>query len=191
MARQCAVLVSCLALAAAFLASGARAADSAWSATLYGGPSSTKFVTQILSGDFEVNGGMVGLALDRGLFKLGSGISLAAEVQVTQFFGDYTYGTGAFGMGFRFDEFPWSERWPTSFAIYTGPSYAADAPIILDPKPHQDPKFLNYVSLEFAFPVARKWDAVLRVFHRSGAWGTYSNTADVGSTIGIGIRRRF
>lgn len=178
--------------AAALIWSGcATAGHSPWSATLYAGPSSTQFVTQILSGNFDVNGGMAGLAIDRGLFRLGSGISLAGEVQVTQFFGKYTYGVGAVGIGLRFDEFPWSDSVPMSIAIYTGPSYAPNAPLILDPKPHQDPKFLNYVSLEFAFSMNRNWDAALRIYHRSGAWGVYSNTADVGSVIGIGLRRRF
>lgn len=181
-----------LILAASALAwTSAAQAASPWSATLYAGPSSTKFVTQILGGDFEVNGGMVGLAIDRGLFKLGSGISIGAEMQVTQFFGDYTYNTGALGIGLRFDEFPWSDTLPTTFAIYTGPSYAPNAPIIKDPVPHQDPKFLNYVGVEAGFGIARKWDAVLRIYHRSGAWGTYSNTADVGTMIGLGLRRRF
>jgi hypothetical protein len=175
---------------AALTATGARA-DDPWSMTLYAGPSSTKFVTQILGGDFEVNGGMAGLAVDRGLFKLGSGISLAAEMQVTQFFGSYSYTTGAFGLGFRFDEFPWSDSVPTTFAIYTGPSYAPNAPIIKDPVPHQDPKFLNFVSVEAGVGIGRKWDAVLRIYHRSGAWGLYSNTADVGTMIGLGLRRRF
>jgi hypothetical protein len=183
-------VASGLAAAALFWA-GAAEADSPWSATLYAGPSSTKFVTQILGGNFEVNGGMVGLALDRGLFKLGSGISLAAEVQATEFFGDYSYGTGAIGLGFRFDEFPWSDRLPTTFAIYTGPSYSPNAVIIKDPVPHQDPKFLNFVSVEAGVGISRKWDAVFRIYHRSGAWGLYSNTADVGTMIGLGLRRRF
>jgi hypothetical protein len=161
--------------AALFWSGSASAGNSPWSATLYVGPSSTQFVTQILSGNFDVNGGMVGLAVDRGLFKLGSGISLAAELQVTDFF----------------DEFPWSDTFPMSLAVYTGPSYAPNAPLILDPQPHQDPKFLNYISLEFAVPMNNDWDAALRIYHRSGAWGVYSNTADVGSTIGIGLRRRF
>jgi len=178
--------------AAALLCGGsASAGNSPWSATLYVGPSSTQFVTQILSGNFDVNGGMVGLAVDRGLFRLGSGISLAAELQVTDFFGKYAYQTGAFGLGLRFDEFPWSDTVPMSIAIYTGPSYAPNAPLIEDPQPHQDPKFLNFVSLEFAFQMNDDWDAALRIYHRSGAWGAYSNTADVGSTIGIGLRRRF
>jgi hypothetical protein len=148
-------------------------------------------VTQILGGEFTVNGGMAGLAVDRGLFRLGSGISLAGEIQLTHFFGKYTYSTGAVGLGLRFDEFPWSDTVPMSFAIYTGPSYAPDAPLILDPKPHPDPKFLNYVSVEFAFTMNRNWDFAVRAYHRSGAWGTYSNTADVGSMIGIGLRRKF
>jgi hypothetical protein len=178
--------------AVALLWSGtANAGRGPWSATLYAGPASTAFVTQILDGKFDVNGGMVGLALDRGLFHLGSGISLAAEVEVTDFFGKYEYQTGAIGIGLRFDEFPWSDSFPMTFAIYTGPSYAPNAPLILDPKPHPDPKFLNYVSLELGVAMNRDWDLALRAYHRSGAWGTYSNTADVGSMIGIGIRRKF
>jgi len=183
---------SSLILAASALAwSPSALAASPWSATLYAGPASTKFVTQILGGDFEVNGGMVGLAVDRGLFKLGSGISIGAELQLTQFFGSYTYNTGALGVGIRFDEFPWSDSLPTTFAIYTGPSYAPNARIIKDPVPHQDPKFLNFVSVEAGVGLSRKWDAVFRIYHRSGAWGVYSNTADVGTMIGIGLRRRF
>jgi len=181
-----------LSLALALLAWTSTAqAEGPWSATVYAGPSSTKFVTQILGGDFDVNGGMAGIALDRGLFKLGSGISFGAEVQLTQFFGEYTYNTGGIGVGFRFDEFPWSDKVRTTFALYTGPSYAPNAPLIKEPTPHKDPKFLNYVSAELGIGIGRKWDGVLRIYHRSGAWGTYSNTADVGTMIGLGIRRRF
>lgn len=177
--------------AALLLSPAAQAGNSPWSATLYAGPSSTAFVTQILDGKFDVNGGMVGLAIDRGLFKLGSGISIGAEMQVTSFFGKYAYQTGAFGIGLRFDEFPWSDSLPTSMAIYTGPSYAPNAPLILDPKPHPDPKFLNFVGIEVAVAMNRNWDAAFRIYHRSGAWGVYSNTADTGSMIGFGLRRRF
>lgn len=176
---------------ALFGAGTAQAETSPWSMTLYGGPSSTAFVTEILGGRFDVNGGMAGLAIDRGLFRLGSGISIGAELQVTQFFGKYTYNTGAFGLGFRFDEFPWSDRVPTTIAIYSGPSYAPNAPLILDPTPHADPKFLNFVAIEVAVEVSQNWDAGLRVYHRSGAWGTYSNSADVGSMVGLALRRRF
>ena len=52
-------------------------------------------------------------------------------------------------------------------------------------------RFLNYVAIEIAFGLNRDWDAGLRIYHRSGAWGTYSNTADVGSVVGIALRRRF
>src|ERR1700679_1587143 len=64
---------------AALAPSAALAEESPWSATLYAGPSSTKFVTQILDGEFDVNGGMVGLAVDRGLLELGSRVSRAAQ----------------------------------------------------------------------------------------------------------------
>jgi len=178
--------------AAALLWSGAASASrTTWSATLYAGPSSTAFVTQILDGKFDVNGGMIGLAVDRGLFRLAPGISIAGEMQVTSFFGKYAYQTGALGLGLRFDGFPWEDTVPMTFAIFTGPSYAPNAPLILDPKPHQDPKFLNYVSLELGVGMSRDWDMTFRAYHRSGAWGLYSNTADTGSMLGIGFRRKF
>lgn len=164
-----------------------------WSATLYGGPATQRIFTQIVGdGKFDVNDGMIGLAVDKRLIRLGWGISIAGEGQVTQFFGTHAYDTFALGVGLRLDSTLWNL--PTSLAIYSGPSYAIDPPIELYVKSRKQHPFLNYIGIEIAVAIPhheRHWDAVLRIYHRSGAWGVYSINADEGSMIGIGIRAKF
>ena len=165
-----------------------------WSVTLYGGPASHSRVSDIFQGLGHLNGGMVGLAVDKDLFDLGWDISVAAEAQLTGYLFDTYYGTGALGIGVRFHHFPWDN---TSLGIYSGPSYAVDPPKVADY--HYGPsyrmrKFLNYVGVEFAVAIphyARHWDMVMRIYHRSGAWGLYSKNVDEGSMVGVGIRARF
>jgi hypothetical protein len=49
------------------------------------------------------------------------------------------------------------------------------------------------VSAEFAIqiPHTDNWDAVLRLYHRSGAWGLYAVQVDQGTMVGAGLRIRF
>ncbi len=128
---------------------------------------------------------MAGLAGDVRLFALGSGFSFAAEGQLTQFGGKYTYTTGALGVGFRYDGYPWSA------ALYSGPSYATDPPKGI--AQFQGKKLLNYVGLEVnhAIPHAHGWSVGLRMYHRSGAWGLYSIDNDEVTMFGIGVRKQF
>ncbi|MDE2014491.1 MAG: hypothetical protein KGJ75_16335 [Alphaproteobacteria bacterium] len=41
------------------------------------------------------------------------------------------------------------------------------------------------------FAAAAIAGAVLRLYHRSGAWGVYSINADEGTMVGVGLRARF
>jgi hypothetical protein len=178
-----------VAIAAALVMSGngARAED-LWSATLYAGPATNTISSEIIAGHLHVDGMMIGVAVDRKLVDLGSGFSLGAEVQLTQYLGDHAYNTGALGVGVRFDRFPW--RAPTVLSLYTGPSYATDPPLV--PMGHRK-ALLNYVGVEFAvaLPHATGWDAALRLYHRSGEWGLYSNDIDEGTMVGVGLRYQF
>ena len=164
-----------------------------WSATLYGGPWTQRVVSQIVTdGNYDVSGGMIGLAADRRLFRLGWGFSVGAEGEVTENFDGYTFTTLGVGLGFRFDNFPWSL--PTSFGAWTGPSYAINPPIEQYNTDRRQHPWLNYVSVELAVAVPwdpRHWDAVVRIYHRSGVWGVYSINADEGTTVGVGLRAKF
>jgi hypothetical protein len=194
-ARIC--LVALTALVAAVGAARAVPSNGPWSVTAYFGPSTTKFFGAVFtSGRMQPNAAMLGLAGDGRLFYLGQGISIAAEAQVTQYVFGHRNTTFALGLGFQLNAPFGLER--TRFSVYGGPSYALDPPLtaigyhgIVYPAARV--KFLNYVSLEYAIALSRdsNWDYVLRMYHRSGAWGVYSDHDDDGLAFGAGIKYRF
>lgn len=185
-----------VAVLTAFVAAPAWAGDghTGWSTVLYGGIASNSRASDIVSGNGNLDGGMAGLAVDKSLLNLGWDIHVGAEAEITEYFAGDTYTVGSLGLGLRFGRFPWNN---TSLAIYSGPSYALDPPRVPDYKygpSYRMRKFLNYIGIEFAMAIPgheQHWDAVLRIYHRSGAWGVYSNNVDEGSVLGVGIRARF
>jgi hypothetical protein len=167
-----------------------------WSATLYYGPSTTKFFGAVLQGfDMEPTGTMAGLALDRSLLDLGWDISIGGEVQVTQYFFGHKDTTVAGGLGLQFHDIFGFRR--TDFSVYAGPSYATDPPYtsigyrnVLWPSGRV--KFLNFVGIEFASALPQSdWYGVFRIYHRSGMFGIYASSDDDGLAVGLGIQRRF
>lgn len=165
----------------------AAGAQDLWSVSLYGGPTTDTITTQIVTGHLHIIGGMAGFAIDRHLAYLGSGFSLAAEAQATQYFTHDSYQTVSLGIGISYNRFPWTT--PTTLSVYLGPSYAFDPPPIAG----SQHALLNYVSAEFAMqlPQTENWDAVWRLYHRSGAWGLYARNVDQGTMMGLGLRYRF
>ncbi len=183
-----------------FAASEASASASPWSITVYGGPATYTVFTQIVAGKTRLNGGMLSIAADRRLAYLGWGWNLLGEVQFQQFAFGTSYTTGsaypsiALGLGVEYHHFPWEETLPTAVSIFMGPSYSFGPPQAYPTAAWGRRKsLLNYLSFEFAFavPKLRNWDAVLRVYHRSGVWGIYSLDADECSVVGVGLRYRF
>jgi hypothetical protein len=192
-----------LALALALLAAApASAAALPWSTTLYYGPSTTKYFFAILQKmDLRPTGTLLGLALDRDVMPLGGifggGLSLSGEVQATETFFGHRDSTAALGLGLRAqDIFGLSH---VSFAGYLGPSYDSDPPDHLigygnKIRPlSRNSKVLNYVSAEIAFGIPRApgWYSVFRLFHRSSMLGVYGGGQDAGTSVGLGLQRRF
>jgi hypothetical protein len=163
--------------------------DRPWSATFYAGPSSNSHFSWIFRGRAQVNGGMEGIAADGRLIRLGSGWSIGLEGEATAFQGKYQYETAGAGPYVRF-AFRGPDDWPMSFTLSSGPSYATDPPVgpFLTGK-----KWLNFVGFEYALgtPHSRGWDLAFRIYHRSGAWGLYSDNSDEVTAFGIGLRKRF
>ncbi|MDE2493550.1 MAG: hypothetical protein KGL97_06560 [Alphaproteobacteria bacterium] len=192
--RSYLLLAACL-----FFASpaAARAQGNPWTATLYYGPSTTKFfVAAVESLKLQPTGTMIGLAADRRLAYLGWDISLAGEGQITQYFFGHTDTTVALGLGFQADDLFGYKR--TSLNIYDGPSYATDPPYTsIGYKgriwPSQRKKWQNFIGVEFAvgIPWDRHWDAVFRLYHRSGLFGVYNESDDDGLAFGAGMRCHF
>lgn len=164
-----------------------------WSFTLYGGPATYTIFTQALSGKAKIDGGLIGIAADRRLAYLGWGFNLMGEVQVQQFAFGPTYNSFALGLGVEYHHFPWEASLPMAASVYLGPTYSIAPPQIYPTDSLGSRKgLLNYLSIEFAFalPQARKWDAVFRLYHRSGLWGVYTLDPDEATVFCVGIRYR-
>lgn len=72
----------------------------------------------------------------------------------------------------RWQRFPWSERMKTSVAFGAGLSYAFEFPQVEYELENDTQQFLIFWQLEMtAGPVDGPWSAVLRLHHRSPAWG--------------------
>jgi hypothetical protein len=93
----------------------------------------------------------------------------------------------------RWANFPWNKYVNTSFAIGEGISYDTSIPS-LERKSSEDTKrLLNYLMLEatFASPDNPRWQLVLRIHHRSGAFGLYHAGNTGSNDLGLGIRYLF
>jgi hypothetical protein len=91
----------------------------------------------------------------------------------------------------RWTRFPWSERVRSSVAFGLGLSYATELPEVeveLEGSSHQS---LIYWALEFtAGPPNASWEVLMRLHHRSVAWGLMGEDGGV-NALGLGFRYRF
>ncbi|HEU0096083.1 MAG TPA: hypothetical protein VFQ52_06490, partial [Rhizomicrobium sp.] len=124
-----------------------------------------------------------------------SGFTLVGESGVTRFVSKSDETSIDLGIGARYD-FQFLHV-PIGVSGFTGPSCADDPPAIATGSFHGRPinfqknAWLNYVGAEVAVGLASNWNAVLRYYHRSGAFGLFQPNADEGSTLSAGIQYRF
>jgi len=169
----------------------------AWAVSLYAGPSSTKYFGAVLQ-DFNLQSKevLVGFALDRKIAYFGYDIYLAGEFQANYVFIGHHNTTFSTMLGFQAEKLLGYDR--TSFSFYTGPSYALDPPYYSIGYKHRvypayRKKFINAIAIEFAsgIPYTENWDWTVRLYHRSGVFGLYSDGDDDGLAVGLGLRYRF
>lgn len=186
-------------LAAIFLlASSSAFADDAspWRISAYGGVATRNDTTQVfLHGHFHPDGSQIGISLDHDVFDLGSGFTLVGEIGATRFVAKSDEASIDLGIGARYD-FHLLDI-PIGVSGFTGPSWAKDAPVIATGVFHGRPinfkssPWLNYVGAEVAVGLTSRLDAVVRYYHRSGAFGLFQPNADEGSTLGFGLLYKF
>lgn len=94
---------------------------------------------------------------------------------------------------FRWANWPWNHYVTTSFGFAEGVSYATSVPYIEKQNNTNVRRFLNYLMYEvtFARPGCPELQLVLRVHHRSGAYGLYHADNTGSNDIGAGIRYLF
>jgi len=92
----------------------------------------------------------------------------------------------------RWEKFPWDDTLDTSLAFGIGPSYATEEPQVEIDNNSETSKFLIYWMIELALglPDHPQTALILRLHHRSNAWGLINE--DGGSNaIGIGMKYRY
>jgi hypothetical protein len=174
------------------------AAPDEWSATFYAaqvsGEPTWQHVVKDPFGAKYIDTYVVAGAVARpyASFFRADALRLEAEGQVAYNFG----GQDHWELNFmpivgRWSRFPWSEGVRTSVAFGLGLSYATELPEIeveLEGSSHQT---LIYWALEFtAGPPRASWEVLLRLHHRSVAWGLMGEDGGV-NAFGLGFRYRF
>ena len=94
----------------------------------------------------------------------------------------------------RWNRFIWDKYVDTSFATGLGLSYATEKPEFEIREHGATNRLLAYILVELAFspPSNPKWAGVLRIHHRSSAYGTFEEDIQGASnSLGVGIKYRF
>lgn len=115
--------------------------------------------------------------------------------QMRQHFGERDYLALETALAVRWYLFPGNEFLNTSIAVGNGLSYVTDIPQIEAARPRNFVKsnILNYILIEatFALPRTPDWSLVLRLNHRSGAFGFFNGARDGSNNFALGIRHSF
>jgi hypothetical protein len=115
------------------------------------------------------------------------------EINATYNFGDQNHWElNVAPISLRWHRFPWSERVRTSVAFGVGLSYAFEFPTVEYELENDTQQLLIFWLLEItAGPREGAWSAVLRLHHRSPAWGVMG-VADGGMNApSLGFRYQF
>jgi hypothetical protein len=94
----------------------------------------------------------------------------------------------------RWNRFIWDKYVDTSFATGLGVSYATEKPIFEIEEHGATNRLLAYILVELAFspPNNPRWAGVMRIHHRSSAYGTFEEDIEGASnSFGVGVKYRF
>jgi hypothetical protein len=119
-------------------------------------------------------------------------LSCELEAQIGKYWGDQAHWEFNLPIiGFRWHRFPWDRKIATSFAWGAGPSYATEIPVVELETNDTSSHWLVYWYGELTLgPPTAPWEVVLRLHHRSDAFGIVAD--DGGSNaICAGLRYRF
>lgn len=141
-----------------------------------------------------VDGYLVAAALstDYGRRYRGGALQFGAEGQVAYNFGDqHHWEFNVAPIVARWLKFPWNQTVATTAAIGVGLSYATHVPEIEVELETESHKLMVYWLAEItAGPVDAPWSVLLRLHHRSVAYGLFGEDGGV-NAVGLGLRYRF
>lgn len=134
---------------------------------------------------------LAGLAISHRIGRFDHRIDFEIEGQVVRHFGDQDHWEFNLPIVGRWKTFPWDEDVDTSLAFGIGPSYANEKPpaeVAIEGDSH---RLLVYWMAEIeAGPPDSDWRAVIRIHHRSGAFGLVADEGGSNAIV-IGFKQRF
>lgn len=137
---------------------------------------------------------LVAVAYGRPLHQWRS-ISLELELQAARHTGMQRHGEFNAVLVARWMDFPWDHWADTRVAAGEGLSWATEVPELeprSDPEEGESARLLNYLLFEVEVrPPARPWSGYLRIHHRSGVYGLFSDVTGGSNFVGLGVRRYF
>jgi hypothetical protein len=160
----------------------------------FAGAVTTRLTHEIILGEATFNkGGLVAIVGSKELVELGGGFAIRGQLLADHRFDGLDYDEFAFMLGMEYSDFPWSESWPTTLEVSTGPSYATRLPKIEDQTSGDPQRWLNAVGLELSVAPSpdSHWSIVGRYHHRSSAFGLYGGNQDESTAFAAGIKYRF
>ena len=143
------------------------------------------------------DGGIVGGTASRRIATVFHVIDIEAEVGAAKRFGNQHEGEfwGAFYV--RYTAFPWNKYLTTTFALSTGLSYATGISEFEKDHSELNPPAGTHVQhyfspeLTFALPEHKERQLVVRLHHRSGAYGVVSGAMSGATYLTVGVRAWF
>ena len=147
-----------------------------WFVSIYGGPRADETLLDIATLNATYSDGnyvLVG-ALAREIYRYKQWVSFELEGQVGRHFGSKVDHWEFVGLIlWRWHPFPWDKDIDTSFAVGSGLSYNSDESQIELEEDEDAQRLLSYLAFELTFglPQYPRWNLMIRIHHRSGAYG--------------------
>ena len=174
-------------------ASGGEKSDYKWFLTSYVAASAQSSLGDVLSfqATFPDDTYIGVLALAREIWRYEQWLSFDLEGQIGKFFGDEHQWQFTGLIDGRWHKFPWNNYVTTSFAFGYGLSYNTEVSEVERRDDENATKLLNYLLFELALGLPRypRWDLVIRIHHRSEAFGLIGHAGS--NYVGAGIKFSF
>ena len=167
--------------------------DYKWSITSYVAVSAQNSLGDVLSfqATFPDDTYIGVVALSREIWRYKQWLSFDLEGQVGKFFGEEHQWQFTGLIDGRWHKFPWNKYVTTSFAFGYGLSYNTDVSEVERRDDEDATRLLNYLLFELALglPKYPRWDLVVRVHHRSEAYGLIGHAGS--NYVGAGLKFSF
>ncbi len=173
---------------------------------IYGGYLTTQVFSELYSGPNKlVNSKFVAVSLSRELISVGHVIGVnalaplkleaegIAALHMGQWPESQTFSEFVGALNLRWHRFPWNRRLLTTMGIGEGLSYAAEKPSYEVEINNKSAHLMNFLMFDvtFAHPDLPELALLLRLHHRSGAFGLFDGVTGGSNFFTVGLKYTF